>query len=172
MALEAYLVLTAHSPACSSTSPSYVTHEVIDDDGGETPSEGSSSAESFYDADGDAHAQHREERFVDYYRVRRGRPTSEGRHLRRGVHVVSHDKDARKLPITPSNRSVCALEILLYTCNSRKKDHSPAQALICPGSLTRSATTPATTATPPTRITTSRPGPTPDPGSEIKQKKK
>ncbi len=39
---------------------------------------------------------------MDYYRVPQGRPTSEGTHLRRGVHVSSQDRDARK--IRPSGR--------------------------------------------------------------------
>ncbi len=44
-------------------------------------------------------------RFVDYYRVARGRPTSEGKHLRRGVHVVSHDRDARPKPVSQTRRA-------------------------------------------------------------------
>ncbi len=80
-----------------------MTREVVEDDGGETPEEGSTTSESeSYDGDGDAHAQRREERFVDYYRVKRGRPTSEGQHMRRGVHMTSQDRSARK--VAPSGR--------------------------------------------------------------------
>ena len=47
----------------------YVTREVIEDDLGQTPEEGSSTdGDESYDGDGDQFHNRKEERFIDYYR--------------------------------------------------------------------------------------------------------
>jgi len=75
----------------------YVKREVIEDDLGQTPEEGSSTdGDESYDGDGDQYHNRKEERFIDYYSVPRGRPLSEGKLVRKGIHLKSQDKDSRK----------------------------------------------------------------------------
>ena len=74
--------------------------EVIEDDLGQTPEEGSSTdGEESYDGDGDQYRNRKEERFIDYYSVPRGRPLSEGKLVRKGIHLKSQDK-GRELYVT------------------------------------------------------------------------
>ena len=75
----------------------YVTREVVADDNHETPEEGSSTDSESYDGDAHGYSNKKEERYIDYYRVQKGRPISEGEHLRRGIHLRSQDKDAQKM---------------------------------------------------------------------------
>lgn len=84
----------------------YVTREVVKDDGRETPEEGSSTEDESYDADAHGYNTRKEERFVDYYKVPVGRPTSEGKYIRRGIHLSSQDKDSRRMdPWSKRSRS-------------------------------------------------------------------
>ena len=47
----------------------YVKREVIEDDLGQTPEEGSSTdGDESYDGDGDQYRNRKEERYIDYYR--------------------------------------------------------------------------------------------------------
>ena len=70
---------------------------MIEDDLGQTPEEGSSTdGDESYDGDGDQYRNRKEERFIDYYSVPRGRPLSEGKLVRKGIHLKSQDKDSRK----------------------------------------------------------------------------
>ena len=47
----------------------YVKREVIEDDLGQTPEEGSSTdGDESYDGDGDHYRNRKEERYIDYYR--------------------------------------------------------------------------------------------------------
>ena len=71
--------------------------EVIEDDLGQTPEEGSSTdGDESYDGDGDQYHNRKEERFIDYYSVPRGRPLSEGKLVRKGIHLKSQDKGRKE----------------------------------------------------------------------------
>ena len=81
--------------------------EVIEDDLGQTPEEGSSTdGDESYDGDGDQYHNRKEERFIDYYSVPRGRPLSEGKLVRKGIHLKSQDK-GRKIQLRAFKLMVC-----------------------------------------------------------------
>ncbi len=73
-----------------------MTREVVEDKMHQTPSDGSSTEEESYDGDGNKYRNRKEDRYIDYYTVPRGRPISEGRLVRKGIHLSSQDKDSRK----------------------------------------------------------------------------
>lgn len=75
----------------------YVTKERVLDVSKATPDAGSSTDEESYDADGHGYSQRKEDRYIDYYKVPKGKPISEGKFIRHGVHLSSHDKDSRKI---------------------------------------------------------------------------
>jgi len=70
----------------------YVTRENIEDDNEETPSEGTSTDSESNDGDRDSFSQRKEDRFIDYYTVPRGKSIKEGKFLRHGIHLTSYDK--------------------------------------------------------------------------------
>lgn len=81
-----------------------VTREVIEDKHDETPDDGTSTDTESYDGDAHGYTDRKEERFIDYYRVPAGRPVTEGKLVRRGIHMTTRDRDAK--PIDPwSKRS-------------------------------------------------------------------
>ena len=75
----------------------FVTKERILDTSKATPDDGSSTEEESYDADAQGYSQRKEDRYIDYYKVPKGKPVSEGKFLRHGIHLSSHDKDSRKI---------------------------------------------------------------------------
>ena len=74
----------------------YVNRECIEDQGEETPEEGDSTDTESHDGDKDSFSQRKEDKFVDYYRVPKGKTVKEGKLVRHGIHLSSHDKSNAK----------------------------------------------------------------------------
>ena len=74
----------------------YVNRECIEDQGDETPEEGDSTDTESNDGDKDSFSQRREDKFIDYYRVPKGKTVKEGKLVRHGIHLSSHDKNNAK----------------------------------------------------------------------------
>jgi len=74
----------------------YVNRECIEDQGEETPEEGDSTDTESHDGDKDSFSQRKEDKFVDYYRTPKGKSAKEGKLVRHGIHLSSHDKSNAK----------------------------------------------------------------------------
>ena len=74
----------------------YVNRECVEDQGEETPDEGDSTETESHDGDKDSFSQRREDKFVDYYRVPKGKTVKDGKLVRHGIHLSSHDKSNAK----------------------------------------------------------------------------
>jgi hypothetical protein len=74
----------------------YVTRECVEDKGDETPEEGDSTDTESNDGDKDSFSQRREDKFIDYYRVPKGKSVKEGKLVRHGIHLSSYDKNNAK----------------------------------------------------------------------------
>merc|ERR1719412_582395 len=70
----------------------YVSRECVEDKGEETPEEGDSTDTESNDGDKDSFSQRKEDRFIDYYRVPKGKSVKEGTLVRHGIHLSSYDK--------------------------------------------------------------------------------
>jgi len=70
----------------------YVTRECVEDDNQETSTDGSSSESESHDGDRDSFSQRKEDRYIDYYTVPRGKGIKDGKFLRHGIHLTSYDK--------------------------------------------------------------------------------
>jgi len=74
----------------------YVNRECVEDQGEETPDEGDSTETESHDGDKDSFSQRREDKFIDYYRVPKGKTVKDGKLVRHGIHLSSHDKSNAK----------------------------------------------------------------------------
>ena len=74
----------------------YVSRECVEDKGEETPEEGDSTDTESNDGDKDSFSQRREDKFIDYYRVPKGKTVKDGKFVRHGIHLSSHDKSNAK----------------------------------------------------------------------------
>ena len=74
----------------------YVNRECVEDKGDETPDEGDSTETESHDGDKDSFSQRREDKFIDYYRVPKGKTVKDGKLVRHGIHLSSHDKSNAK----------------------------------------------------------------------------
>lgn len=88
----------------------YVTHEVVQDDRDQTPDDGTSTEEEYRDGDARGYSHRKEDRYVDYYKVPKGRPISEGKLFRHGVHLASEDKTSRPIDAWPKRSRHHALQ--------------------------------------------------------------
>ena len=70
----------------------FVSRECVEDDNAETPSDGSSTESESHDGDRDSFSNRKEDRYIDYYSVPKGKSIKEGKFLRHGIHLTSYDK--------------------------------------------------------------------------------
>lgn len=74
-----------------------VSRECIQDHEDQTPSEGESTEETeSHDGDRDGFSQRKEDRYIDYYQVPKGKSFREGKLIRKGLHMSSYDKSDQR----------------------------------------------------------------------------